>query len=135
MGEKGYLGKWKNYSVLGIKREEYEMLEEPDKDVIYALFDDDSTEYTLVKNGYHYGKMSFSFHIKENLRPILYNKKEKGINATDLVNKVCKMKEVVENKKEKSKVEEKKEIKQKSVDEILRMAVEDEWYKELIYEG
>lgn len=141
MGKRGFLGRWKNYSVCGIKREEYERLEEPEKDVIYALFDDDSVEYTLVKNGYHYGKMSFSFHITENSMPVLYNKKAKGISATDLINKVHKMKEAENTKnkkeksKEKSKVEKKKEIKQKSVDEILRMAVEDEWYKELMYEG
>lgn len=133
----GRLGEYHDIPVYGMSRRNYDESGVYEEDRIYCLSDDNSTEMQLVLKNRWIGNMTPEGNITEFYNPRLYTrqylpekekpKKKKTEAPKKERGKRVEVKPIIE---EQYKFE---EFVATSVDEILTAAMNDNWYKELMY--
>lgn len=127
----GNIGEYHGLVVWGMDRKVYDKRESYKSDIIYCLSDVNSDIMMLVLNDKWIGNMTDGGSITEFYKPKDYNrayKKEKKVEAPKKERgKRVEVKPVIE---EQYKFE---EFVATSVDEILTAAINDDWYKGLMY--
>ena len=136
LGQTGKLGEYHGIPVYGMSRRSYDESGAYEEDRIYCLTDDDKEDMQLIFKNQWIGNMTPEGEITEFYNAKMYARRylpEKfKKNKTDSPKKEKKREEKVERGK-RVEVKPMPEFAAASVDEILTAAMNDNWYKELMY--
>ena len=135
LGQTGKLGEYHGIPVYGMSRRSYDESSGYEEDRIYCLTDDNKEDMQLIFKNQWIGNMTPEGEITEFYNAKMYTRRYLPKDKTETPKKDK------EKKKREEKVERGKRVEVKpmpefaaaSVDEILTAAMNDNWYKELMY--
>ena len=135
LGQTGKLGEYHGIPVYGMSRRSYDESSGYEEDRIYCLTDDNKEDMQLIFKNQWIGNMTPEGEITEFYNAKMYTRRYLPKDKTETPKKEK------EKKKREEKVERGKRVEVKpmpefvaaSVDEILTAAMNDNWYKELMY--